>query len=67
MLNIEAAGVNFPDGLLVQGLYQIKPATPFIPVTEIAGTIVEIGDGVIHLNKGQRVIYFACLVFLPSK
>ncbi len=61
VLDIEAAGVNFPDGLLVQGLYQIKPPTPFIPGSEIAGTVVEIGDGVTHLNKGQRVICFCML------
>ncbi len=56
VVNIEAAGVNFPDGLLVQGLYQMQPPFPFIPGNEIAGTIAELGEGVNHLKVGQRVI-----------
>lgn len=61
VINVEAAGVNFPDGLLVQGLYQMKPATPFIPGSEVAGTITEVGEGISHLSKGQRVICFCML------
>jgi len=61
VIDIEAAGVNFPDGLLVQGLYQIKPPTPFSPGSEIAGTIAAIGEGVSHLVVGQRVIAFCML------
>jgi len=61
MLNIEAAGVNFPDGLLVQGLYQIKPPTPFIPGSEVAGIITSIGEGVTKFSLGQRVICFCML------
>ena len=56
VINVEAAGVNFPDSLLVQGLYQMKPDLPFIPGSEVAGTVAEIGEGVSHLNVGQRVI-----------
>ncbi|GEA12969.1 NADPH:quinone oxidoreductase family protein [Alteromonas sp. KUL49] len=56
VVNIEAAGVNFPDGLLVQGLYQMQPPFPFIPGNEVAGTIAELGEGVNHLKVGQRVI-----------
>ena len=55
-VNVEAAGVNFPDGLLVQGLYQMQPDFPFIPGNEVAGTISEVGEGVSHLKEGQRVI-----------
>ena len=46
LITVEAAGVNFPDGLLVQGLYQIKPPTPFIPGSEVAGVITDVGEGV---------------------
>lgn len=56
VVNVEAAGVNFPDGLLVQGLYQMQPPFPFIPGNEVAGTIAEIGEGITHLKVGQRVI-----------
>ena len=56
VVNVEAAGVNFPDGLLVQGLYQMKPPFPFIPGNEVAGNIAEVGEGVSHVSVGQRVI-----------
>ncbi len=56
---LKAAGVNFPDILMVEGKYQMKPPFPFIPGGEGAGIITEIGDGVEHLNIGDRV---ACLV-----
>lgn len=55
-VNVKAAGVNFPDGLLVQGLYQMQPPFPFIPGNEVAGIIAEIGANVNHLSVGQRVI-----------
>ncbi|NIB44992.1 NADPH:quinone oxidoreductase family protein [Pseudomaricurvus alkylphenolicus] len=56
IIDIEAIGVNYPDGLLVQGLYQMKPPFPFTPGMEIAGTISEVGEGVTHLKVGQRVM-----------
>jgi NADPH2:quinone reductase len=56
IVDIEAIGVNYPDGLLVQGLYQMKPPFPFTPGTEVAGVISEVGEGVKHLKAGQRVI-----------
>ena len=61
VIDIKAAGVNFPDGLLVQGLYQMKPPTPFIPGSEVAGVISEIGEDVEHLTLGQRVMTFCML------
>ena len=56
VVNVEAAGVNFPDGLLVQGLYQMKPPCPFVPGNEVAGVVAEVGEGVKHISVGQRVI-----------
>ncbi|MEP2651140.1 MAG: NADPH:quinone oxidoreductase family protein [Paraglaciecola sp.] len=61
VVDIKAVGVNFPDGLLVQGLYQMKPAFPFIPGSEVAGVISEIGEGVSHLKVGMRVIALCML------
>jgi len=50
IIDAEAIGVNFPDGLLVQGLYQMKPPTPFVPGMELAGKISEAGE-----NSGFKV------------
>lgn len=61
IIDIKACGVNFPDGLLVQGLYQMKPPRPFIPGGEVAGVISQIGEGVSHLKIGMRVIALCML------
>lgn len=61
VVDIKASGVNFPDGLLVQGLYQMKPDFPFIPGSEVAGVISEVGEGVSHLKVGMRVIALCML------
>lgn len=53
---VRAAGVNFVDGLFVQGKYQIKPPLPFTPGGEVAGDVVAIGDGVTGLAPGSRVL-----------
>ncbi len=53
---LRAAGINFPDVLMVQGLYQHKPALPFVPGVEAAGEIIEVGEGVGDLGLGARVI-----------
>lgn len=55
VIEAEAIGVNFPDGLLVQGLYQAKPPTPFIPGMELVGKIVALGDKVEGFKIGDRV------------
>lgn len=61
LIKIEAAGVNFPDGLLVQGLYQMRPAFPFTPGAEVCGTVVEVGVEVKHLQPGAKVIGWCML------
>lgn len=55
-VKVLASGVNFPDGLLVQGLYQAKPETPFVPGTEFCGEVEALGEGVKHLKIGQRLL-----------
>lgn len=55
VIDVETIGVNFPDGLLVQGLYQMRPPTPFVPGMEVAGHIAAIGEGVTGLAVGDRV------------
>ncbi len=57
-IRIAAAGVNFPDALIVQKKYQLQPKLPFVPGTEVAGTVDAIGDDVHHLKTGDRVIAF---------
>ncbi len=58
LVRIEAASLNFPDLLIVQNKYQMKPPLPFVPGSEYAGVVEAVGDGVKHLKVGQRV---ACL------
>jgi len=55
LIKVKSVGVNFPDGLLVQGKYQLKPDTPFIPGMEVAGEVIEIGPNVINFKLGDRV------------
>tara|TARA_B100001109_G_scaffold108396_1_gene88540 strand:+ start:161 stop:1159 length:999 start_codon:yes stop_codon:yes gene_type:complete len=56
MIENKAASVNFPDVLMIQGLYQFQPELPFSPGGESAGTIVEVGDGVENFKVGDRVV-----------
>jgi NADPH2:quinone reductase len=55
VLDVEAAGCNFFDILLVQGKYQMKPPFPFVPGAEVAGVVRELGPGVTGVRKGDRV------------
>ncbi len=58
VVDIRAAGVNFVDGLIAQGRYQIKPPTPFVPGSEIAGVVSAVGPGAGGVGVGDRVIAF---------
>ncbi|WDI30933.1 NADPH:quinone oxidoreductase family protein [Hyphococcus flavus] len=53
---VKAAGVNFPDTLIIRDLYQFKPPRPFAPGGEVAGVIEALGEGVTGLAEGDRVI-----------
>ena len=55
---IRAASLNFPDLLIVQNKYQMKPALPFVPGSEYAGVIEAVGEGVTHLKPGDAVAAF---------
>ncbi|MDE8345798.1 MAG: NADPH:quinone oxidoreductase family protein [Acidocella sp.] len=55
VVKIAAAGVNFPDVLIIQKKYQIQPELPFTPGAEIAGTVTAIGENVTHFAIGDRV------------
>jgi NADPH2:quinone reductase len=58
LIEIQAASLNFPDLLIVQNKYQMKPPLPFVPGSEYAGVVRAVGEGVRHLQVGQSV---ACL------
>lgn len=55
-VRVRACGVNFPDGLLVQGQYQAKPDLPFTPGTEFSGEVELLGNGVTGFKVGERVM-----------
>jgi NADPH2:quinone reductase len=56
LVEVKAAGVNFPDALMVQGLYQVKPPLPFAPGAEIAGVVKAVGAEAKGFKPGDRVI-----------
>jgi len=72
LIRVAAASVNFPDGLMVQGKYQIKPELPFVGGCEVAGHVAATGEGVEHVRPGERVLAFcgrggfAQLVLAPA-
>ena len=69
---VEAAGLNYVDALFVEGRYQIKPTPPFVPGSELAGTVVEVADDVESIVVGDRIVAstglgaFAEQVVLPA-
>ncbi len=56
VVDVRACGINFPDSLIIQDLYQFKPKRPFAPGGEVAGIVSSIGDGVTNFGVGDRVI-----------
>ena len=59
LVSIRAAALNFPDYLIVQGLYQFKPDLPFAPGNEGAGVVKKIGKNVTRFKEGDRVYFMA--------
>ena len=59
VVSMKAAGVNFPDALIIQGKYQMKPPMPFSPGTEISGIVKAVGAGVTQPKPGDAVIAYA--------
>ncbi len=57
-IRVRAAGVNFPDVLIIQNKYQMKPPLPFSPGAEVAGDVIAVGEGVTHVKAGDRVVSF---------
>jgi len=55
-VRVHAAGVNFPDLLIIQGKYQYKPEFPFSPGGEVSGEVLEVGPGVSRFKPGDRVV-----------
>ena len=58
LVHVKACGLNFPDTLIIQGLYQFKPELPFTPGSDVAGVVKELGEDVTHLKIGQEVFGF---------
>lgn len=57
-VRVEAAGINYPDALIIQDKYQLKPPLPFTPGGEFAGVVTQAGAGVERFSAGQPVIGF---------
>ena len=56
LIDVHAAGVNFPDTLIIEGKYQFKPPFPFSPGGEASGVVAAVGEKVSHLKVGDRVM-----------
>jgi len=73
LLEVKACSVNFPDTLIVQGLYQFKPELPFSPGSDVSGIVKVVGEKVKHLKPGDEAFGivshggFAEEVILPGK
>ena len=61
LIGVEAVGLNFPDILMIGGLYQDRPPLPFVAGAEAAGRVLAVGPEVIHVSAGDRVMGFNLL------
>lgn len=60
-VRVRATAANFPDVLMIKGLYPVKPPLPFVPGVEICGDVIAVGAGVQHVRPGQRVAGMAAV------
>ncbi|MGV2291506.1 NADPH:quinone oxidoreductase family protein [Trinickia sp. YCB016] len=61
VIDVKAASVNFPDVLIIENKYQLKPELPFTPGAEVAGIVRAVGDGVEHVRPGMHVVAYTAL------
>lgn len=59
LIEVKSASLNFPDALMVEGRYQVKPPLPFSPGMDLAGIVHQVGENVAHVAVGDRVIAFS--------
>jgi len=59
LIEVQCASLNFPDALMIEGRYQVKPDLPFVPGVDLAGIVREVGEDVDHVAPGDRVMAFA--------
>ena len=59
LIEVKSASLNFPDALMVEGRYQVKPSLPFSPGMDLAGIVKQVGEEVTHVSAGDRVIAFS--------
>jgi NADPH2:quinone reductase len=67
VIAIKACGVNFPDVLIIEDKYQMRPPRPFAPGAEAAGVVESVGEGVTSVKPGDRVIAFAFVGGMAEK
>lgn len=60
-VRVRATAANFPDVLMIRGEYQVRPPLPFTPGVEICGDVLAVGEGITHLEVGQRVAGMAAM------
>ena len=58
LIEVQSASLNFPDALIIEGRYQVKPALPFVPGVDLAGVVRGVGENVDHVSVGDRVMAF---------
>ena len=56
VVRVRSCGVNFPDLLIIENKYQFKPPLPFTPGGEIAGEVIDVGEGVENIAPGDRIL-----------